>query len=88
VYAIHGEKRKAERILERLLSLSKRTPIAAHHFALVYAGLDRKREALEWLDTAYQEHSPLMTRLKIDARFDRLRSTPQFQDLMRRVGLI
>jgi TolB-like protein/DNA-binding winged helix-turn-helix (wHTH) protein len=88
VYAMRGERPKAERILQRLLSLSKQTSIAAHHFALVYAGLDQRREALQWLEKAYREHSPLMPRLKVDRRFDRLRAEPAFRDLIRRVGLI
>jgi hypothetical protein len=70
------------------LSASKTTPIAAHHFALIYAGMGNKDEALEWLEKAFEQHSPMMAWLKVDQRFDSLREEPRFQDLLRRVGLL
>jgi len=39
------------------------------------------------LENAYQEHSTLLTYLKMDPRFDPLRSDPRFQDLVHRIGL-
>ena len=87
VYAIRGDKARAENILKRLRQLSKEMPIAAHHFAIVYAGLNQRQQALEYLKKAHQEHSPVMRMLKVDARFDQLRSDPEFQNLMQRVGL-
>jgi TolB-like protein/DNA-binding winged helix-turn-helix (wHTH) protein/Tfp pilus assembly protein PilF len=88
VYAVSGHKGKARQILQRLLNLSKQTPIQPHHFALIYAGLGMKEEALVWLEQAYQQHSRMMVWLKVDPRFDSLRPDPRFQDLMRRVGLL
>jgi len=88
IHAMRGETSEAHKILERLLSLSKRVPIAPHHFALIYTGLGKKDEALTWLEKAYQQRSPMMTWLKVDPRFDSLRQDPRFQDLMRRVGLL
>lgn len=88
VYAVSGNQAKARQILKRLLNLSKQTPIQPHHFALIYAGLGMQEEALLWLEQAYQQHSRMMVWLKVDPRFDRLRSDPRFQDLMRRVGLL
>lgn len=83
-----GNKSKAQKILERLRSLSKQGPVAAHHFVLIYAGLGEKDQAFAWLEKAYQQHSPMMAWLKVDPRFDSLRPDPRFQDLMRRVGLL
>ena len=88
IHAVRGETGKAQEILERLLSLSKQIPIAPHHFALIYIGLGKKDEALASLESAYQQHSPMMRWLKVDPRFDTLRQNPKFQDLMRRVGLL
>jgi len=50
--------------------------------------LDEREQALTWLEKAYQQHSTMMTWLKVDPRFDRIRGEPKFQNLMRRVGLI
>lgn len=88
VYAVSGNKGKAQKILARLLAESKRNPIEPHHFALIYAGLGQKNEAMVMLEQAYRQHSPMMVWLKVDPRFDSLRPDPAFQELMRRVGLL
>jgi TolB-like protein/DNA-binding winged helix-turn-helix (wHTH) protein/Tfp pilus assembly protein PilF len=87
IYAMTGRRGDAQKILDRLLSTAKTTPIAAHHLALIYVGMGRKDEAFAWLEKAFEEHSPMMAWLKVDPRFDSLREEPRFQDLMRRVGL-
>ena len=87
VYGISGNKTKARRTLERLKALSKHYQIPAHHFVLVYIGLGQTDEAFQWLEKAYQQHSRMMTWLKVDPRFDSLRQDPRFTDLVRRVGM-
>jgi hypothetical protein len=53
---------------------------------LIYAGLDDKDQAFAWLEKAYSERSAWISWLKVDPKFDSLRSDPRFADLMRRVG--
>jgi len=55
--------------------------------ALVYAGLGEKDQAFAWLEKAYEEHSFQMQYLKVEPRWDNLRSDPRFADLVHRVGL-
>jgi TolB-like protein/DNA-binding winged helix-turn-helix (wHTH) protein/tetratricopeptide (TPR) repeat protein len=43
--------------------------------------------ALQWLEKGYHERDDLMIQLNVDPVFDGLHSEPQFQDLVRRVGL-
>jgi TolB-like protein/Tfp pilus assembly protein PilF len=88
VYAVKGDLGKARRILERLQSISRTAPVAAHHFALIYLGLGEKENALAWLDKARQQRSPMMAWLKVDPRFDNVRPDPRFQEMMRKVGLL
>jgi tetratricopeptide (TPR) repeat protein len=88
VEAFRGNTATARRILQRLLAISQKEPIAPHHFALLYAGLGKTDEAITELEKAYRQHSPMMFWLKVDPRFDRLRPDPRFQELMRRVGLL
>jgi hypothetical protein len=40
--------------------------------------------AFEWLEKAYREGG--LVELKVDARWDKLRSDPRFADLMKRVA--
>jgi len=88
IHTMRGQKDEARAILDRLLALSQKAPINAGLIALIYAGLGEREETLTWLEKAYEQHSPMMTWLKVDARFDNVRDEPRFQELMRRVGLI
>jgi eukaryotic-like serine/threonine-protein kinase len=88
IHAVTGRQSEARQTLALLLELAKKYPLQPGLIALIYVGLDERREALQWLEKAYQLHSPMMTWLKVDPRFDRIRPEPGFQDLMRRVGLI
>jgi len=86
--AMLGKRGQTRQILNRLLTLAKKNPVSPGMLALVYVALDERAQALTWLEKAYQQHSSMMTWLKTDPRFDRIREEPRFQDLMRRVGLI
>jgi eukaryotic-like serine/threonine-protein kinase len=53
----------------------------------LYALLDEKDQAFEWLEKAYQERSSKLTDLKIDPDFENLHSDPRFAKLAQRIGL-
>ena len=42
---------------------------------------------MDWLEQAYVQHSNTLVTLKVEPRFDPLRSDARFQDLLRRVRL-
>jgi serine/threonine protein kinase/TolB-like protein/Tfp pilus assembly protein PilF len=88
INAMIGKPAETRRTLNRLLTLAKKYPVSPGYIALVYAALDERVQTLTWLEKAYQQHSSMMTWLKVDPRFDRIRQEPGFQDLMRRAGLI
>jgi len=87
VYAVSGRKTEARKILGELQRLSEHSYVPATDVALVYAGLGDKDKAFAWLDKAYEEHSFSLSNLKVEPRFDPLRSDPRFADLLRRIGL-
>jgi TolB-like protein/tetratricopeptide (TPR) repeat protein len=87
-YVQMGKTNEARQILNRLLELAKTEPVQPPYIAIVCAALGERKEALKWLEKAYEQHSPAMTWLKTDPRFDTIRREPEFQDLMRRVGII
>ncbi len=87
-YAVSGQKREAQAVLDELKQFSEQQYIPATSVALIYAGLGDKDQAFAWLDKAYEEHSFQMAWLKVEPRWDTLRSDPRFADLLRRVGLL
>ena len=86
-YAVSGNRSKAEQVLGQLQTLGTQKYVPPFTSALIYAGLGDKDQAFAWLEKAYTERSVWMPSLKIDPKFDSLRSDRRFADLMRRVGL-
>ncbi len=64
--------------------LSNATPYA---LATWYAKLGEKDKSFEELNKSYEIREYFLVLLKVDPRFDDLRSDPRFQNLLRRVGL-
>jgi serine/threonine protein kinase/Tfp pilus assembly protein PilF len=86
VYAISGQRAEARQILDQLLGLSKRQYIPETSLAVIYQGLGERDRALEWLEKAWEEHAPGACILKVDPRYDSLRSDPRFQNILRRMN--
>jgi hypothetical protein len=55
--------------------------------ALLYTGLGDKEAAFHWLERAYAAHDSQLQYLKVDSRYDNLRSDDRFADLLRRMRL-
>jgi len=87
VLAVSGRSAPAQEILVQLKRLSVKRHVSAFEPALVYAGLGRHQQALDWLEKAFEEQSAWMLHPKVDPRLDSLRSDPRFQSLLSRVGL-
>jgi tetratricopeptide (TPR) repeat protein len=86
-YGATGDKNKALKIVDELKSQwDEGDPDATFDLVRVYAGLGDKDRALELLRKAYEEHYPSMEVIKVDPLYDRLRSDPRFQDVLRRMN--
>jgi TolB-like protein/Tfp pilus assembly protein PilF len=85
-YAAGGDSDDAQKILEQLEQISKKRYVSPYHMARICAALGKKDEALRWLETGYRERAAWMVALRIEPRFDGLRSDPRFQDLVRRMN--
>jgi len=87
VFGLAGRPSEAQKILLELKARSKKRYVSSYQVALVELGLGYKDQAIRELETAFEERSTLLTCLKMDPRFDPLRSDSRFQDLLRRFGL-
>ena len=88
VYAVSGRKEAAQKVLDELEESSKKDYVPSCYRAIVYAGLDQKEQAFEWLEKAYQEHDLNLIPLAVDPTLDSLREDPRFTRLLQLTGLI
>ena len=77
---------KARGILVELNQKAAQTYVPAYYFALLYAGLGQRDQALRYLERAYEERSTVLAYLMIDPRIAALREEPRFVALARRLG--
>ena len=87
VEALAGDKAKAKAVLDELKALANQRYVPPHNIALVYNGLGDQNEALSSLERACDERDPRVTLLKVDPRWDSMRSNPRFLAILKRVGL-
>jgi serine/threonine-protein kinase len=86
-YAFVGERDRARKMLEKLEERAKQSYVSPTEMGLVFAALGERGQAFAWLERAYEQRDPVLLSMKVDPRFDPLRSDPRFQDLLRRIGL-
>jgi tetratricopeptide (TPR) repeat protein len=86
-YAVAGNRREAEKILQTLSDRAKKSYVSPFDLALIHAALGEKDQAFALLDKAVGERSTFLVYSKWEPRLDPLRSDPRFQDLLRRIGL-
>lgn len=84
-HAILGHEGPARKLLADLRNLSRERPVSSFDVALVHAGLGEKREAMKYLERAYDERAPQLVWIKGDPRFQSLLSEPRFASLLQRM---
>jgi tetratricopeptide (TPR) repeat protein len=87
VYAVSEKRTDAQKLLDELRERSRSGYVPAYSWGLIYTGLGNKDQAFAWLKRACDERDDWLVTLKVDPRFDSLRSDPRFQNLLRCVGL-
>jgi adenylate cyclase len=86
-YASAGQRRQADRILGVLRGRARSAYVPSYWIAMVYVGLGDADHAFQWLDRADKERSAWLAWIKVEPRFDGLRSDPRFSKLLRRLKL-
>lgn len=86
-WARAGDSAKAQAILMELKSRIGQRYVPAEHIATLYTALGNKDEAFAWLEKACENRDFRLCRLKVDPRWDSLRSDPRFVAILKRIGL-
>lgn len=87
VQGVSGHTRDAHETLDALARLAKERYVTPYGVALVHAGLGDTDQALAWLGRALADRSHWLVWLKLDPRFDALRSDRRCSELLLAVGL-
>lgn len=86
-YAVAGRKQEAQKALEELMELSKNQYVSTGQIAIIYIARGEKEKAFEFLEMANKDYDLNLMRMKVEQRFDPIRSDPRFNDLAKRIGL-
>jgi TolB-like protein/DNA-binding winged helix-turn-helix (wHTH) protein/tetratricopeptide (TPR) repeat protein len=87
-YGVTGKRVEAQKVLDKMKEISNQKHVSAVFMAKIYAGLQDKERAFEWLEKAYEDRSIVSVGfVKTNPMFDPLRSDPRFSDLLRRTNL-
>ena len=86
-YAMAGNRREAENILQTLSDRGKKSYVSPFDLALVHAALGETDEAFALLDKAVAERSTFLVYSKWEPRLDPLRSDPRFMQVLKQIGL-
>ncbi len=84
VYNKSGIKGAWTLLLEFNLKQSTPNPLV---LASTYTGMDKKEEALNWLEKALENRSIQLPRINNDPLYESLRSEPRFQAIIKKMGL-
>lgn len=86
-YASAGDSTRARALLDSLEHHIGVAYVGPTYLAVAHLGLGEKTRALELLEAGYRARDDWMVFLKVDPRFDPLRSDPRFQALVAKMGL-
>jgi TolB-like protein/Flp pilus assembly protein TadD len=85
--ALAGKKGDAERAIARLQELAKQQYVSPFQTAIIYAGLDNRKLALDWLEKSRAERFNWLPFLQVDPVFKKLRADERFVELSKSLGL-
>jgi serine/threonine protein kinase/tetratricopeptide (TPR) repeat protein len=87
VYAKWGKRKEAKELLKKIIEESEKTYESPADIAFIYGFLGDFDHAFSLLEKAYSERDNRLQYLKVEPRFDPLRSDPRFKALLKRMNL-
>ncbi len=87
-YGLAGRTSEARQLLEELIARRGSAYVPATALAFIHDGLGELDKSLEWIAKGIEERDPIMvTAFKSSPAYDRLRSHPAYQALLRKMHL-
>ena len=87
VYAAAGRPDEAREVFEQIKDIARESYVSPYSLARVHIGLGQIDEAFAELEITYKERHGILTYLKVEPMFDRIRDDARFIDLLRRLGI-
>jgi len=78
-YGISGRRSDAQAVLARMEKSSGQDFVGSFNVAVIWAGLGDRQKTVAFLQSAWKEEDAAMTWLRVDPRFDSVRSDPWVQ---------
>jgi TolB-like protein/Flp pilus assembly protein TadD/tRNA A-37 threonylcarbamoyl transferase component Bud32 len=82
-----GRHHEGDSLLADARARAARGPVPSSTFALIHLGRGRLDSAFIWLERAADSTDPAVAYMKIDPRFEALRSDPRFHRILKRINL-
>jgi len=82
-----GDRKGAQAVLAELLERGKQQYVPPFNVAMLYNGLGDTDDTFAWLEKAYADRDVRLTFLKIERKWDSLRSDERFASLAKRMAL-
>jgi tetratricopeptide (TPR) repeat protein len=82
-----GRRKEAEIVVAKLLQRSRERYVPPYHLALLHNGLGEKEATFAWLQQAYEQRDPKIAFLKVEPKWNNLRTDERFKEMIRKVGL-
>jgi TolB-like protein/Flp pilus assembly protein TadD len=86
-YATAGRRREALAVVEELRRRADSVYMSPFDLATVYVGLGLIDDTFRELERAFQGRAYGLVFIRVDPRFDPIRSDPRYHELVRRIGL-
>jgi len=86
-WAMAGDPAKARAVLKELKSLSSQRYVPGTSLAALCYAVGEKDDAFAWLEQAYEDRDFRLSQLKVEPKWDAMRSEPRFVAILKRIGL-
>ena len=86
-WAQAGDPAKARALLEEWRARPPQRYLPPLNFAVVHLALEERDESFAWLEKAFEERDVRLCLLRVDRKWDAVRSDPRFQSILKRMRL-